>query len=561
MLGTTPLHAGPFVTVDIETTGCRPGSSGIIEIGAVRLESGVITDHFSTLVRPSEPIPPAIRHLTGIDDDMVATAPEIASVIADFREFVGDAVLVAHNHRFDMGFLDYEAERSWGMPFPRPVLDTLSLARRLHPELARHNLRVLAEFYGAEAVPNHRAFPDALATAEILRGMLSELASSGFTTAADVAGFCGLARQGHLARKLALSTHLPDAPGIYLFRDENGAVVFIGRAKSLRARVRSHFYAPGEIGSAHPGDVVASIDHIVCVSALDALLLESRLMARYHPAYNRHHHRMRHPVYIHAATGADFPGLRVTRRRLRGGTLLGPVSNEWAARRVTDALSRHFGLRMCAGPLDARAQRPCSRRDRGLCPQPCTDSLSADVYAQRMRAALDAFDGGATRFRSALQALRDEAVAAERYEDAIGYRDAVNALDRTRSALDVVARATSKGVIVLVEGDTTAATAHVLVHGFRFTALRFTQAQIAAGEDRPVVARAITRAAARAGQPTRITPRRLKDILIVDAYRQQHAPVEVVVDGDDAAAAARVSAALRRTVRAPRKRHAAASGV
>jgi excinuclease UvrABC nuclease subunit len=178
-----------------------------------------------------------------------------------------------------------------------------------------------------------------------------------------------------------------------------------------------------------------------------------------------------------------------------------------------------------------------------------------------MRAALDVFDGGATRFRSALQALRDEAVAAERYEDAIGYRDAVNALDRTRSALDVVTRATNNGVIVIVEGDTTAATAHVLVHGFRFTVLRFTQEQIAAGEDRPLIARAITRAARCAAQPARITPRRLKDILIVDAYRQQHAPGEIVVDDDYAAAAARVSTALRRTVRAPRKRHAAASGV
>lgn len=557
MLGTTPLHTGPFVTVDIETTGCRPGSSGIIEIGAVRLESGVITGHFSTLVRPPEPIPPAVRQLTGIDDDMVAGAPDIASVIAEFREFVGDAVLVAHNHRFDMGFLDFEAERSWGMPFPRPVLDTLSLARRLHPELSRHNLRVLAEFYGAESTPNHRAFPDALATAEILRGMLSELTANGFATAGDAAGFCGLARQGNLARKLALATHLPDAPGIYLFRDENGTVVFIGRAKSLRARVRSHFYAPGELGSAHPGDVVASIDHVVCVSPLDALLLESRLMTRYQPAYNRQHHRMRHPVYIHAATGGDYPGLRVTRRRLRGGELHGPVSNEWAARRVTEALSRHFGLRMCTGSLEARAERPCSRRGRGMCPEPCSNAVPSDAYAVRVRAALDVLDGGGPRFRAALQTLRDEAVAGERYEEAILYRDAVHALDRTLSALDVVARAMMDGVVVLVEGDVTGVAAHVVVHGFRFATLRFTQADIAAGSDRRQVALAIAHATARAARPVRITPRRLRDILIIDAYRQQHAPSEIAVGTDHAAAAARVSSSLRRTVRTPRKRHVA----
>ena len=559
MLGTTSLQTGPFVTVDIETTGCRPGSSGVIEIGAVRLESGVITGQFSSLVRPPEPIPGAIRQLTGIDDEMVASAPDIAFVIAEFRVFVGDAVLVAHNHRFDMGFLDFEAERSWGTPFPRPILDTLSLARRLHPELSRHNLRVLAEFYGAEAVPNHRAFPDALATAQILRSMLAELTASGLATAGDAAGFCGLARQGSLARKLALATHLPDAPGIYLFRDENGDVVFIGRAKSLRARVRSHFYAPGELGSTHPGDVVASIDHVVCVSPLDTLLVESRLMARYQPAYNRQQHRLRHPIYIHAATDGEYPGLRVTRRRLRGGEIHGPVSNEWAARRVTEALSRHFGLRMCTGSLTARAQRPCSRRGRGLCPQPCTNGVSATAYARRMRAALDVLNGDGARFRTALQTLRDEAVAAARYEEAILHRDAVHALDRTRSALEVVTRATQDGVTVIVEGDTTGATAHVLVHGFRFAALRFTQADISAGEDRRAVALAIAHATVRARQPVRITPRRLRDILIIDTYRQQHAPSDIVVGDDPIAAVARVCASLRRTVRAPRKRHAVLS--
>ena len=149
MLGTTSLAHGSFVTVDIETTGSRPGSGGILEIGAVRIESGTITARFTALVHPGEPVPPAIRHLTGIDDAMVASAPPIDDVIAEFRAFVGDSVLVAHNHRFDMGFLDYEAERSWGMPFPRPVLDTLALARRLRPELERHNLRALAEQYGA----------------------------------------------------------------------------------------------------------------------------------------------------------------------------------------------------------------------------------------------------------------------------------------------------------------------------------------------------------------------------------------------------------------------------
>lgn len=560
MLATTLLQTGPFVTVDIETTGCRPGTNGIIEIGAVRIESGAITDRFSTLVRPDEPIPPAIRHLTGIDDEMVASAPEIGTVMAAFREFTDGAVLVAHNHRFDMGFLDFEAERAWGLPFPRPVLDTLALARRLHPELPRHNLRVLAEFYGAPARPNHRAFPDALATAHILQQMLDELTSMGLVTAGDVAGLCGLPRQGALARKLTLATHLPDCPGVYLFRDDGGHVVFVGRAKNLRTRARSHFYAPAELGSAHPGAVAASIDHVVCVSPLDALLLEHRLIARYEPTFNRRHTHPRQPLYIHASTDDEFPTFRVTRRRMRSGVLFGPVSNEWAARTVVASLARHFGLRQCTGSVATRARRACPRRGTGACPQPCMGAVDADAYARRVQAALAVLGGQSVRFRTALQRLRDQAASAQRYEDAILYRDAIRALDRTVAALNVFERARSEPVRVLVEGDATGGVAHVLVHGSRMTAVRMTRAEIADPAHTQRLVRALTRASARAADPPAMTARRLREVLLVDSYRQQHLPVEVPVNGDVRAAAAAVSVALRRTVRAPRKRHEAAAG-
>ena len=108
MLAPTLLTEGPFVTVDIETTGCRPGTSSIIELGAARIEHGAVVDTFSMLVRPTEPIPAAIERLTGISDAMVAHAPSVDEVVRAFSSFAAGAVLVAHNHRFDLGFLDYE---------------------------------------------------------------------------------------------------------------------------------------------------------------------------------------------------------------------------------------------------------------------------------------------------------------------------------------------------------------------------------------------------------------------------------------------------------------------
>ena len=558
MLGTTSLAHGSFVTVDIETTGSRPGSGGILEIGAVRIESGAITARFTALVHPGEPVPPSIRHLTGIDDAMVASAPPIDEVIAEFRAFVGDGVLVAHNHRFDMGFLDYEAERSWGMPFPRPVLDTLALARRLHPELERHNLRALAEQYGAVTVPTHRALPDALATAEVLLRMLEELVELGMTTAADAATFCGVAHQGTLARKLALATHLPDTAGVYLFRSAEGRVVLVGRARNLRTRVRNHFYAPGEPGSHNPAAATVRVDHVACASPLDARLIESRLLERYRPAYNRGHGLVRDPLYLHVSVDDRYPTIRVTRRRLRNGMLFGPVSNEWAARTLQDALTRHFALRHCPGDLSRAATRPCKVRSTGTCPEPCTADTDHEGYARRVAAAVAVFNGRGPRFRDALQVLRDQAAASQRYEDAIAYRDAVRALDRTLAALDVAARTRKEAVAVIVEGDEGGASAIVLVHGSVFTTRRFTHDTIADGRAAPAVSRALVRAIDRAARDTAVTPRRLKESLIVDTYRQQRSPVAIVVD-DPEAAARRVDAALRRIVRAPRKRHAATS--
>jgi DNA polymerase-3 subunit epsilon len=556
MLGSTPLATGAFVAVDIETTGCRPGSGAVLEVGAVRIEAGRVGASFSSLVAPGEAIPPTIRHLTGIDDAMVADAPPIDRVIAEFRDFVGDAVLVAHNHRFDMGFLDYEAERSWGMPFPRPVLDTLALARRLHPELGRHNLRSLAEHYGIPATPNHRALPDALATAEIFSRMLDELMALGMRTAAEAAAFCGVAPEGALARKLSLATHLPDCQGVYLFRDSEGRVLYVGRAKNLRTRVRSHFYAPCGTPAAHPGPLTQRVDHIVCVSQLHAQLLETRLLERYRPPYNRERHGARPPLYIHVSTDDDFPALCVTRRRRRSGVLFGPVSNEWAARTLASTLVSHYSLRRCTGPLERAAQRPCRVRGTGTCPEPCLTAVTPSAYRRRVNAAIGVFNGAGPRFRSALVTLQQRAAAGQRYEDAIAYRDAVRALDRTLATLDLVERSRRDAVTVLVEGGPEGVAAIILARGALHTVLRFTPDQVASGAAEPIVARALGRALRRADSARAVTPRVLREIAIVDAYRKQQAPPALAISDDGPQAVAGVCALLRKAIRVPRKRHA-----
>lgn len=559
MLGPTSLTAGPFVTVDIETTGCRPGTSSVIEIGAARMENGAVTAHFSQLVSNTDPIPSAVVHLTGITEEMSAGAPPIEEVMVAFSEFARDAVLIAHNHRFDLSFLDYEAERVWGTPFSRPVLDTLCLARRLHPDVARHNLRDLAILYGTQTVPNHRALPDALATAEIFLAMLPELEREGITTAAEVARLCGVAQQSRLARKLSLATHLPDGPGVYLFRDATGAVIFLGRAKSLRTRVRNHFYAADDATCPSPASEVTSIDHFSLVSGLDAALLEVRLHDRYSPSFNRNNHQQRQPLYLHVDTDADFPSLRPTRRRLRSGVLIGPLANAWAADTLTETMSEYFGLRRCRRHVDRSTTSACDLRERHLCSAPEAYTAGPESYASAVASALAVFNGQGAQFRERLRTMQESSARAERFEDAARYRDAARALDRTLASLAVARRANEAGLSTIIEGDDEQIVVIVLIRGWLFTTLRFTRTDVSAGAFRDRIARTLDRASRRARKDDRITPRRLRDMAIVDSYLQQHTPPVIPVTDDISKSADQIASAIRRAMRVPRKRHAAVS--
>ena len=558
MLGQTPLRTGSFVAVDIETTGGRPGVSHIIEVGAVRIECGRIVSHFGSLVRCPEHIPSAIADLTGITDTMLADAPLSDDVVAAFAAFAADAVLVAHNHRFDLGFLDYEAERVLGAPFQRPVLDTLSLSRRLLPGLTHYNLRALAANCGASAVPAHRALPDATATAEVFLAMFDTLEQQGIVTAADAAVMCGLARRGDLSRKLALATHFPDGPGLYLFRDPSGRVVYLGRAKDLRTRVRSHFYAPSDPEGPTHAAQAATIDHIPCTSRLDSLLLESRLLDRYEPRFNRNGHKPKQPLYLHIDIDAEYPIFRVTRRRLRSGLLFGPVSNEWAAATLAAAMAGHFRLRQCARSPEECELRDCARRASGLCVG-AAGAGEPEGYAARVADAVAIFNGGGSSFREALHVRRESAASCELFEEAARWRDAARALDRTLAALGIAAGATSDRVTMIIEGDDAAVAVHVTVHGWLHTTLRYSRDDICSDRVTEPLTRAVKRAWQRAGRRLPVTPRRLRDMVIIESYRQEHAPATIVVGDDQAAAIQQAESVMRRLTRVPRKRHGAAS--
>jgi len=393
-----------FTVVDLETTGATPGFAKITEIGAVRVEGGEQTATFSSLVDPGVAIPAMITKLTGIDDATVAGAPPIARVLPRFVEFAEGSVLVAHNARFDLGFLDYELGVLSRQSFQRPVLDTLRLARRLCPQ-QRCSLAALAERFDTAVKPGHRALRDAQATAELLVLFLSRLEEQGMTTLEEVARFCepGARRNYH---KIALTEGLPATPGVYVMRDRAGHALYIGKAENLRRRTRDHFLQRQAHGARQALELLERIDVVETGSEFGALLLEQRLIARQRPLYNQHGTRV--PAYHYAKlTDEPYPRLYATPNlRDDGGLYAGPFRKASLARAFVDCLTSAYPLRTCvrlpaaptaaegsaaagrAGRGGRRGDHPCPRAGTGACLAPCRrapDGEYDEIVAQVRR--------------------------------------------------------------------------------------------------------------------------------------------------------------------------------
>ena len=294
-----PLERATFVVVDLETTGLRPGSSRICEIGAVRVRGLELREDFELLVDPGMPIGPTISALTGLRDVDLRGAPHPAIAVRRFLEFAGDAVLVAHNARFDLGFLDHETQRLTGARLAGPVVDTVGLARRLLAgRTTRAGLSSLANFFGTDAQPCHRALPDARATAEILIQLIGLAQERGALTVADLVDLAA-PRVRKIYAKRSLAFGAPTAPGVYLFRDAHDQVLDVGRARDLRARLRSYFRSDRQRPAVESAlGALERIEWRVCGSELEAALEELRLIRELQPPANARRSRPDRYVYL-----------------------------------------------------------------------------------------------------------------------------------------------------------------------------------------------------------------------------------------------------------------------
>jgi len=281
------LEDATYVVVDLETTGLRPGECGICEIGAVRLRGFEVEAEFETLVDPGLPIGPGASAVTGLRNEQLRGAPRPAEAVRSFLDFAGDAVLVAHNARFDLAFLDRETERLTGSRIGSPVVDTVRLARRLLAgRVAGFGLGQLAWFLDTAERPCHRALPDARATAELLLALIGLAQERGARTVADLSALAAT-KTRRLLDKRHLAYGAPTRPGVYRFLGRNDQVLYIGRARDLRARLRSYFRSDGQRPAVEAAIAAAErIEWQVMGSELEAALEELRLIRELRPPGN-----------------------------------------------------------------------------------------------------------------------------------------------------------------------------------------------------------------------------------------------------------------------------------
>lgn len=422
-----PLHEVTFCVIDVETTGGTAADGGLTEIGAVKLRGGHCLGTFQTLVNPGLAIPPQITVLTGITHSMVLPAPRPHEVLPSLLEFVGDAVIVGHNVRYDLGYLNHALERSGRPRLSNRWVDTCALARRLvRDEVPNCRLGTLAERLRLPHRPSHRALEDALATGDLLHVLLERAAGFGVLGLDDLFALPTLAGHPQVA-KLRLTDHLPRTPGVYLFRDASDRVLYVGKASNLRSRVRSYFSTDERRKVSQLLREAQRVDHIECCGALEAAVLEVRLIHRFLPRFNRQSKTWQSYAYL-KLTAERFPRLSVVRAvRADGGYYLGPLPSTRTARRVAEAIHTAVPLRRCTGAPGKRLA-PCAAAQLGVALCPCDGAVSEAQYAVVVDRLRQGLTGDARVLLAPLTRRMDDLAATERFEEAADMRDRAAAL-------------------------------------------------------------------------------------------------------------------------------------
>jgi DNA polymerase-3 subunit epsilon len=384
------LFAPSIAIVDLETTGTHAGRDRITEVGVVRVDADAAggaprVHEWSTLVDPEVPIPPAIQALTGITDAMVRAAPTFSRIAGEVRERLADCVFVAHNARFDHGFLKHEFARI-GASFAARPLCTVRLSRRLFPEASGHGLDDVAARHGIDVTHRHRALGDARAVWGFVQALYRDVAPDDIEAAVR-----RILRIPSLPPQLPPDCldHIPEAPGVYRFFGDNALPIYIGKSINLRERVASHFSSDWRSETdLRLSQEIRRIEVEETAGELGALLREAVLVKTELPAHNRALRRKEEAgiLVLEAGLPRFVQTCEIAPRALAGA--FGPFASRRSARELLRMLAAEHRLCWTRLKLERRTSGPCFARQLKRCAGACTGAESTEAHDTRLAEAL-----------------------------------------------------------------------------------------------------------------------------------------------------------------------------
>jgi DNA polymerase-3 subunit epsilon len=531
-----PLLSTEFVALDTETNGLSGDACELTEIGAVLVGGGELHNTLASLVHTNMPLGRGIQRFTGITQQMIDSAPEPEAVLPSLELMLRGRVLVAHNAAFDRRVLRQAFTRV-GLDWPRPpAICTAALARSLLPLQRERRLAALADALGIDVQVAHRALADAETCGRIFCALFPRLCANAVTVADALALLAprrrATAPRRRRGREWAM-THrpptelewagLPTDPGVYIFRDEQGRPLYVGKSVSIRSRARAHF-APSTQRAAWTSHATI-VDYQATCSELGALITENRLIKQLRPPGNV---RLNVPedrlCYIRCRLDIAYPVLEVARAPASGRAVnIGPLKGRRWAQELVEQLESLFTLRHCGRSL-ARREHPSAYGQMGRCMSPCLGDLDPNAYRRLLDRALQLFLGDTDARATLLAHVETQMRAASadlRYERAAALR---RRLTRLRTILErvegVLAATHTRPRLVLAPHPTAARWDALWLAGGRLVDFGELPAELDELRERTEAA---LRRSVRAGElGAHVPPDEIDELRILDTYLASH---------------------------------------
>jgi DNA polymerase-3 subunit epsilon len=394
-VNTQPLSSGfpdKMVLLDCETTGGKPTYHRITEIGLLIIENGEIVDTWQSFIQPDQSLPANIQQLTGITPQMLANAPRFEEVADVLLSKLEGRVLVAHNARFDYGFLKNEFSRT-GISYTSKPLCSVKFSRALYPQFKRHGLDQIINRFKLQVLDRHRAFDDAKLIYDFFQH------SSQLFSDEDIEAVCAeIQEKSSLPTQLnpKVIDNLPKQPGVYYFYDDKGKLLYVGKSVNIRQRVLSHFSQDYKNHKdLKMSSRIADVSFEITGSDFSAQLLESREIKQLVPLYNHRLRKLKKLYRLMIETNDQGYAIPVVKEQQLSGELTNNFGLFRSYRQIESKLKQLADdYQLCFRLLglegkNTNGTKACFRHQLRKCNGACCGKESVSNYNARLKAALN----------------------------------------------------------------------------------------------------------------------------------------------------------------------------